>query len=86
MGFPPADWRGTNMASTPLPEMAVGPTPIMRRLWMALTGCSSVGGAGGSAAAAGVGLVFDCKILKIRAALPEEVTHGHVHGAGGHHH
>ncbi len=35
---------------------------------------------------AGMGLVFDCKILKIRAASPEEVAHGHVHGAGGHHH
>ena len=35
---------------------------------------------------AGVGLVFECKVLKIREASEEEVAHGHAHGPGGHHH
>jgi FKBP-type peptidyl-prolyl cis-trans isomerase SlyD len=35
---------------------------------------------------AGQRLRFDCKVLDIRPATPEEVTHGHVHGAHGHHH
>jgi FKBP-type peptidyl-prolyl cis-trans isomerase SlyD len=35
---------------------------------------------------AGVALVFDGSIAEVRMASAEEVTHGHVHGAGGHHH
>lgn len=35
---------------------------------------------------AGVALVFDLTIDDVRAATEEEVTHGHVHGPGGHHH
>lgn len=35
---------------------------------------------------AGVDLEFDVKIVDNRAATPEEVTHGHAHGAGGHQH
>ena len=35
---------------------------------------------------AGKRLRFDCKILDVRAATPEEVEHGHVHGVGDHHH
>ena len=35
---------------------------------------------------AGVTLNFDVTIRGIRAATPEELDHGHVHGAGGHHH
>lgn len=35
---------------------------------------------------AGVTLNFEVKILEIRKATEEEVTHGHVHGEGGHHH
>lgn len=35
---------------------------------------------------AGKRLRFDCRILDVRAASAEEVEHGHVHGAGGHHH
>ena len=35
---------------------------------------------------AGIGLQFECKVLSIRAASPEELSHGHVHGPGGHHH
>ena len=35
---------------------------------------------------AGLGLLFKCKIQDIRAASEEELSHGHVHGAGGHHH
>jgi FKBP-type peptidyl-prolyl cis-trans isomerase SlyD len=31
-------------------------------------------------------LVFDCKVHDVRAATAEEITHRHVHGAGGHHH
>jgi len=31
-------------------------------------------------------LMFSGKVLKIRAATPEEIDHGHVHGEGGHHH
>ena len=27
-----------------------------------------------------------CTVRDVRAALPEEVEHGHVHGPGGHHH
>jgi FKBP-type peptidyl-prolyl cis-trans isomerase SlyD len=35
---------------------------------------------------AGVTLHFEVKIVAVRDALPEEIEHGHVHGAGGHHH
>lgn len=35
---------------------------------------------------AGKRLRFDCTILDVRAATPEEVEHGHAHGEGGHHH
>lgn len=31
-------------------------------------------------------LDFSCKVLGVRAATSEELTHGHVHGEGGHHH
>ncbi|TGK39013.1 FKBP-type peptidyl-prolyl cis-trans isomerase [Leptospira andrefontaineae] len=35
---------------------------------------------------AGVDLIFDVQIVNIRTATDEEVSHGHVHGEGGHHH
>jgi len=35
---------------------------------------------------AGKKLRFECQILDVRAATAEELEHGHVHGAGGHHH
>lgn len=35
---------------------------------------------------AGRTLVFDIEILEVREATPEELTHRHVHGAGGHQH
>jgi FKBP-type peptidyl-prolyl cis-trans isomerase SlyD len=35
---------------------------------------------------AGQRLRFDCKVVDIRPATQEEITHGHVHGAHGHHH
>lgn len=31
-------------------------------------------------------LHFDVQIVKVREASSEELEHGHVHGAGGHHH
>ncbi len=31
-------------------------------------------------------LDFSCTVLEVRAATSEELTHGHVHGEGGHHH
>ena len=35
---------------------------------------------------AGQDLTFAVEIVEIRAASQEELDHGHVHGAGGHHH
>ncbi len=35
---------------------------------------------------AGENLYFSGAILDVRDATPEELTHGHVHGAGGHNH
>ena len=35
---------------------------------------------------AGMALVFSCTVSDVRAALPEEIAHGHVHGEGGHLH
>ncbi len=35
---------------------------------------------------AGKDLHFSGKVLEIREALEEELSHGHVHGEGGHHH
>jgi len=35
---------------------------------------------------AGKSLVFSGTVTGIRAATAEELTHGHVHGEGGHHH
>jgi FKBP-type peptidyl-prolyl cis-trans isomerase SlyD len=35
---------------------------------------------------AGQRLRFDCTVIEVRPATAEEVAHGHVHGAHGHHH
>ena len=35
---------------------------------------------------AGQKLTFDIKITNVREASSEELSHGHVHGPGGHHH
>ena len=35
---------------------------------------------------AGVTLNFEIEIMDVRDATREELAHGHVHGAGGHHH
>ncbi len=35
---------------------------------------------------AGQHLNFDVTVIDVRAASQEELDHGHVHGAGGHHH
>ena len=35
---------------------------------------------------AGMTLHFQVKVVEIREATAEEMTHGHVHGAGDHHH
>lgn len=35
---------------------------------------------------AGVELNFAVEIIEVRNATEEEITHGHVHGPGGHHH
>ncbi len=35
---------------------------------------------------AGANLYFSGSILNVRDASEEELSHGHVHGAGGHHH
>lgn len=35
---------------------------------------------------AGVELNFAVEVMDVRSATAEEVSHGHVHGAGGHHH
>lgn len=35
---------------------------------------------------AGVLLNFSVEIMEVRNATNEEITHGHVHGQGGHHH
>ena len=35
---------------------------------------------------AGMKMFFEGKVVGVRQATPEELAHGHVHGAGGHHH
>ncbi|MDO9173607.1 MAG: peptidylprolyl isomerase, partial [Actinomycetota bacterium] len=35
---------------------------------------------------AGETLHFDVEVTEVRPASEEELAHGHVHGAGGHHH
>jgi FKBP-type peptidyl-prolyl cis-trans isomerase SlyD len=35
---------------------------------------------------AGQRLRFDCTVIDVRPATHEEIAHGHVHGAHGHHH
>ena len=40
----------------------------------------------GNHAWAGKRVRFECEILDIRPATAEEIQHGHVHGADGHHH
>jgi FKBP-type peptidyl-prolyl cis-trans isomerase SlyD len=35
---------------------------------------------------AGVALNFAVEVVDVRDATPEELSHGHVHGPGGHHH
>lgn len=35
---------------------------------------------------AGIALTFDVTVAEVRKATSEEIAHGHVHGAGGHHH
>ncbi|MDD2659723.1 MAG: peptidylprolyl isomerase [Methylococcales bacterium] len=34
---------------------------------------------------AGLALTFDVEVIDVRAATEEEVSHGHIHGAGCHH-
>ncbi len=40
----------------------------------------------GNHALAGVDLNFDVKVIEVRDASEEEITHGHVHGPHGHQH
>lgn len=40
----------------------------------------------GNHALAGETLNFEVEITEVRVATQEELDHGHVHGAGGHHH
>jgi len=35
---------------------------------------------------AGVELNFDVEVMEVREATADEISHGHVHGPGGHHH
>ena len=35
---------------------------------------------------AGERVVFKATVTAVRAAIPEEISHQHVHGEGGHHH
>jgi FKBP-type peptidyl-prolyl cis-trans isomerase SlyD len=35
---------------------------------------------------AGKAVRIECKVESVRAATREEISHGHVHGPGGHHH
>ncbi len=35
---------------------------------------------------AGQDVTFEVEVVSLRAATSEELSHGHVHGAGGHHH
>jgi len=35
---------------------------------------------------AGKSLNFNCTVTDVRQATSEEISHGHVHGEGGHHH
>ena len=35
---------------------------------------------------AGKTITFDISIVDVKAASAEEISHGHAHGAGGHHH
>ena len=35
---------------------------------------------------AGVALIFSCTVNDVRAASAVEISHGHIHGEGGHHH
>ncbi len=35
---------------------------------------------------AGETLTFDIEVIEVRAASAEEISHGHAHGPGGHHH
>jgi FKBP-type peptidyl-prolyl cis-trans isomerase SlyD len=35
---------------------------------------------------AGVTLKFEVDVVDVREATEEEISHGHVHGAGGHQH
>lgn len=35
---------------------------------------------------AGQDVTFEIEVVSVRAATAEELSHGHVHGAGGHHH
>lgn len=35
---------------------------------------------------AGQSLTFDIEIVDVRAATQDEISHGHAHGPGGHHH
>lgn len=35
---------------------------------------------------AGIALIFSCTVTDVREGTAEEISHGHVHGAHGHHH
>lgn len=62
-------------------ETAAGPRPVVVT---AIT--DSTVTVDGNHPLAGENLHFSVEIVETREALPEEVQHGHAHGAGGHHH
>ena len=61
-------------------------TPEGRRLFTVTGVVGDMVTLNGNHPLAGKTLHFDVQIVAVREATSEELEHGHVHGAGGHHH
>jgi FKBP-type peptidyl-prolyl cis-trans isomerase SlyD len=73
------------------PDVAVGGYLVaeedgQERVWRITSIAEGKAVLDGNHELAGQRLRFDCTVVDVRPATAEEVQHGHVHGAHGHHH
>lgn len=83
-GVPRAAFSGVNQIDVGMQFRAQGPDG-QRVVTVVKVGDDQVT-VDGNHPLAGMPLHFDVTIVTVRDATAEEIDHGHVHGAGGHHH
>lgn len=81
---PRAAFQGVDMIEPGMQFHANGPQGPMTVTVAAVDGDTVT--IDGNHPLAGQALYFAIEVTDVRDASPEEILHGHVHGAGGHHH